>query len=142
MDDIDLNRYAQGYESKATALAVFQALPTDDQRRVLQTLTMLVEQSHPGPSDIDAALDGWPIRPRCTPAEMLRANFHHKPWKQFASLPTTEYSNALAVMLGLLGVADNRRRQSADLCMKRSCHHWWHHDLSDRAEALRKRSSI
>jgi len=123
-----LNQYAQCVRSMAEATAWFALLDSAHKQNVLRELTALIQQAHPQPSDILAAISKAGLKPTHTPAVLMARGPLPVQAAKVVALPEAERQKAFLLFVALLGIADERRRQTE--CVG-GCSHWWHQDLPD-----------
>lgn len=125
-----LNSIAQGLIPLAAGEAWFEALPIEEQLSVLTVLAYFTSQSHPLASDVERAIAHAQLKPTFTPCVMvLKASKPEAGCQRLIDLPTDEWIKSFRLMVALLGIADQRRRET--LC-RAGCTHPWH-NLSNNA---------
>jgi hypothetical protein len=127
-DVVRLNQYAQGFLPMAEARAWFAGLSGEQKQRVLRELGAMLQQAHPVPSEVTAAIAQSAITPTHTPGVLMSRGPFAAQVAKVVALPEAEREKAFLLFITLLGIADGRRRQSE--CAG-GCSHWWHQDLAD-----------
>lgn len=123
-----LNQLAQRVVPLADGVNWFTAFPPDGQLNVLRDLVTMVMQARVRREDVAPAVSASGAKPTVTPAIMLLKRDFRGQLQRLLDLPTREYATAFAILVKLLGIADERRRQED---CDGGCGHWWHLDLSD-----------
>lgn len=130
-DDLLLNQVAQGVVSLAAGFEWFLEHPVERRQRVLRVLADMVYQTHPTHEDVQKAIQEAGLKPTYTPCVLiLKANtdrqLYQRAW-QISELPEAEHQKGFLLLMRLLGVADQRRRETE---CRGECTHWWHQDLT------------
>jgi hypothetical protein len=129
---LKLNRIAQGLLPWDQGLAWFNGLSCLEKSGVLRELACIARQSHPKADDVEPAMRMAGLRPTATPCALVRMATlaPERAFQRVISLPENEWEKAFRLLLGLLAIADQRRRhtQCAD-----GCSHDWHHLASGEA---------
>jgi len=118
-----LNKVAQSKISLGDALRWFHYLDTKDQRRVLDTLLMFVQQAHPSEVAVSLAIETAPTTRLVTPVVLLKTYSVEIALNKISQLPASENINTFSILLRLFQVADTFRRENE--CVG-GCSHEWH----------------
>lgn len=127
-DVVRLNQFAQGLRPMAEARAWFAGLSGEQRKGVLRELAAMLQQAHPVPSEVTAAIARSGIKPTHTPSVLMSRGSFAAQVAKVVALPEAEREKSFLLFITLLGIADARRRQTQ--CAA-GCSHWWHQDLSD-----------
>ena len=123
-----LNQLAQGIVRGSDGDTWFQARNTDEKRRLLLGLNLLILQSSPRKEDAAVAISEAQLAQTLTPCVMITKPDLRNQLAKLAWLPEPELPQVFRLLIKLLAVADNRRRREKPLDL---LNHWWHRDLSD-----------
>lgn len=123
VSEIILNKVAQNRMPIEDAISSFQQLQPTEQRQKLETLLMMVQQSHPTEEAVRSAIENAPVKQSVTPAVLLRTQSLKIAMNKIATLPVTEHRNAFAVLMSVFQVADTIRRENE---CREGCTHEWH----------------
>jgi hypothetical protein len=129
-DVVRLNQYAQRLRPMAEARAWFAGLGDEQKPRVLRELAAMLQQAHPVPSEVTAAIAQSGVKPTHTPSVLMTRGPFAVQVAKVVALPQAEHGKAFLLFITLLGIADGRRRQTE--CAG-GCSHWWHQDLTTAA---------
>lgn len=122
-DELRLNRFAQGVLTADEAGQWFAALPVEAKREALQWLAIAILEASYVPDDVSASVARSGLKPTFTPVVVtMKGNVH-----KVIHLPENELGKGFVLLLGILSIADERRRKTK--CIN-GCSHWWHQDLS------------
>lgn len=128
-DEILINQFVQHYKKDEELIDWFNTYPIKDKRKIICDILDLVIQAHPTYEEIEIASNNLGLN-NSTPFVILSNK--NKPFSKFgyklSELPKAELNKVFLLLINILMIADNRRRQ---LEAPGSCHHWWHKDLSD-----------
>jgi hypothetical protein len=127
-DVVRLNQYAQGLRPMAEARAWFAGLAGDEKKGVLRELAAMLQQAHPVPPEVTAAIAQSGIKATHTPSVLMSRGSFAAQVAKVVALPEAEREKSFLLFITLLGIADGRRRQTQ--CAA-GCSHWWHQDLAD-----------
>ncbi|MFH9061488.1 DUF5958 family protein [Streptomyces coeruleorubidus] len=101
-----LNEVAQGLRPIAEGVEWFEALPEDEQRKVLHALVLFCGQARACEEDVPESIARSGIRPTHTPAVMLMR------WRfGMEGLPSYELTKSFRLLIALFSIADARRRR-------------------------------
>ena len=135
-----LNQCAQGVRQLEDGINWFRGLLSDEQREVLRTLSYLTLQAGAGHVDVNNAIRKSELKPTFTPCVLLQKEADlGVQLAKVVSLPPDEHEKSFRLLLCLLSVADERRR---DTKCSDGCAHWWHKDLSDEETVNRIRKYL
>lgn len=126
-DEVFLNQVVQGHASRETAAAWFGELLKERQRAVLAWLAIAIEEARGTNDDVQSGVEWAGLRPRHSAVVLLSRGPLRIQLAKVRALRSEEWGRAFLLLLGMLRVADARRRS---LCGE-DCRHWWHRDLSD-----------
>lgn len=118
-----LNKLAQGIRPLEQGVDWFGRLDSTEQFAVLRDLAGFCIQSRALIDDGAEAIRRAGIRPTHTPAVLITRGHLAEQLTKIINLPQDERAKAFRLLVGLLGVADERRR--ARFCV-RGCSHDWH----------------
>ena len=110
--------------------AWFAGLSTEYKRKVLRWTNAVISQARPQPDDAVSAIAVSGLKSTLTPCVLLSKPNIGLQLAKIANLPETELINAFRLLIALLAVADQRRRESKPID---TANHWWHRDLRDTA---------
>jgi hypothetical protein len=123
---IFLNQVAQGIRSVEEARQCYELEPDELRPVWTKEVGNMALQAGATPADAPLAAD-WAGVKRGAPAVVLFASGVPKvQLRKILALPRQEQSRTCMFLLGLLHVADARRREG--VC-RGTCSHWWHRDL-------------
>ena len=121
---LKLNLIAQGLLPWSEGVSWFTGLSSSEKVAVLRDLVHIVTQAHPLAVEVDRAIDVAGLKRTFTPCVLVRkADRPEKAFHNVLSLPEAEWEKSFRLLLGLLAVADTRRR--ATQCAA-GCSHEWH----------------
>ncbi|MFE3557818.1 DUF5958 family protein [Streptomyces sp. NPDC059193] len=122
--DLILNELAQGLRPMPHGMEWFDGLSPEEQSETLLFLRHYCEQARAGEEDGPESIRRSGLRPTHTPAVLLvRGPINHQLGKIVSLAPLDERRKAFRLLVALLGVADERRREH--FCAD-GCGHWWH----------------
>ncbi len=124
---IFLNQAAQGLASLKEAEDWFLKRSKDNRKRILRELSIMALQAGFVPGDVESVVESFDLERTFTPCVLLSSGLPKIQVGKALMLPEVEAVKTFRLLLGLLSVADQRRRVR---CGK-DCRHWWHRDLSD-----------
>lgn len=127
-ESLRLNQYAQGIRPMVEAKEWFATFSIEHKRNVLRELAAMIQQAHPQPTEVEAAIAKAGIKHSHTPSVLLSRGPFPLQAAKVVTLPDAEQAKAFLLFVALLGIADGRRRHTE--CVG-GCSHWWHQDLSD-----------
>jgi hypothetical protein len=127
-DVVRLNQYAQGIRPMMAAKEWFSQLSGEQQQNVLRQLAAIIQQAHPLPSELPAAIVRAGLKPTHTPCVLMNRGPFASQAAKVTALPEQEREKSFSLFIALLGIVDARKR-STD-CVN-GCNHWWHQDLSN-----------
>lgn len=128
MDVIRINQAAQGLRSLAETVDWFAAHKADEQRAIIQDVGYLALQAGAVPGDAEAAARYADVKPGIPACVLMGKGVPKVQIGRVLELPGEENVRSFSFLVGLLSVADARRRQSR--CAS-GCGHWWHRDQGD-----------
>jgi hypothetical protein len=85
-------------------------------------------QASPRQEDTIAAISEAQLKRTLTPCVLITKPNLNVQLAKLATLPEFELSRVFRLLIKLLGIADNKRRQEEPLD---TINHWWHRDLGD-----------
>jgi hypothetical protein len=130
MDTIRINQAAQGVRSLAETRLWFCEHSSHEQRALIQEVGYLALQAGAVPEDAALAAS-YAAQKRGSPACVLMSKGVPKvQLSKILELPDEENLRSFSFLVGLLSVADARRRQTS--CAT-GCQHWWHRNLREKA---------
>ena len=134
--EILLNKYAQGVESKEIVLNTFYDMSLKDKLEYLKDLSNLIIQSKPVGGDVDLAILDSELKQTYTPCVLLQKGITMNNLFKIIELPENEIQKVIILFLSLFKVSYSRRF----LIEKNHPNKWWYWDLSKiEEEELRKR---
>ena len=122
-EEIIINKIAQDKFDFDKGVLWFNELPDDKQKRVIETLILFVQQSHPTKEIIDIGLDKAPIQQTMTPVVIFKTQNLKTALNKIGTLPRDEWKKAFVTMLSIFKTADTKRRE---IWCKDGCQHEWH----------------
>ena len=125
---VRLNQYAQDIRPTSDAKAWFAQLDEEQKRNVLLELGAMLQQAHPLPSELPAAVVKAELKPTHTPVVLMNNGPTNVQIAKVVALPRGEQEKAFLLFIALLGIADARRRSNE---CEGGCSHWWHRNLAD-----------
>jgi hypothetical protein len=127
-EEIFLNQLAQHVIPFEKGLEWFRELDSKKKLEVLQGIGAATQQAHPFTADLVPAASEFGCKQSYTPWVLLSKGPFKAQLAKVLNLPSSEYERSFRILLGLLSVADARRRRTT--CVN-GCSHWWHEDLSN-----------
>lgn len=122
--DVILNELAQGLRPMAEGIDWFDSLSPEEQSEVLVFLRHHCVQAGVVDADGPESIRRSGLRPTHTPAVLItRSPIEHQLGKIVSLTPLDERRKAFRLMVAVLAVADERRRER--FCFG-GCGHWWH----------------
>lgn len=122
-DTIVINELAQGLRPITQGVAWFEGMPENGKVAVLEEIAEYCIQARATTGDTPEAVRRAGLKPTHTPAVLAARGQLHVQLPKIIGLPPDERSKAFRLLIGLLGVADERRR--AVFC-RGGCTHYWH----------------
>ncbi|PQL93348.1 DUF5958 family protein [Apibacter adventoris] len=134
-----LNKYGQGIESKEILLSSFYEMSLEDKRNYLKDLSNLIIQSKPIKEDIDLAILDSGLKRTYTPCILLEKGINMNNLYKIVNLPENEIQKVVILLLSLFKIPYNRRF----LNERNNLNKWWYWDLSKiQEEELKKMLKI
>ncbi|MFJ3831413.1 DUF5958 family protein [Streptomyces sp. NPDC090046] len=122
--DVRLNELAQGLRPMSEGIKWFDDLVPDDQSEVLLFLRHHCAQARAVAEDAPESIRRAGLRQTHTPAVLIsRGRIDDQLGKIAGLTPLDERRKAFRLLIAVLAVADERRRER--FC-SRGCGHWWH----------------
>ncbi|MEU2394867.1 DUF5958 family protein [Streptomyces sp. NPDC007369] len=122
--DVQLNELAQGLRPMSEGIDRFDDLGPEDQSEVLLFLRHHCVQARAVAEDAPESIRRAGLRPTHTPAVLISRGRIDEQLGKIASLtPLDERRKAFRLLISVLAVADERRRER--FCVG-GCGHWWH----------------
>ncbi|WP_230885270.1 DUF5958 family protein [Streptomyces spinoverrucosus] len=122
--DVRLNELAQGLRPMSEGIEWFDDLGPEDQSEVLLFLRHHCVQARAVAEDAPESIRRAGLRPTHTPAVLISRGRIDEQLGKIASLtPLDERRKAFRLLIAVLAVADERRRER--FCSG-GCGHWWH----------------
>ncbi len=121
-----INQMAQGIVEIDEGEQWFSAHDLESKRGMLREVNVMILQAHPTPDDAISAIAASGLNDTLTPCVLLLKPGIKVQLAKLANLPEPELANVLKLLVGLLGVADKRRRETKPVD---TVNHWWHRDL-------------
>ncbi|MDH6193106.1 hypothetical protein M2168_006224 [Streptomyces sp. CZ24] len=118
-----LNMLAQGLRPIEQGVEWFEDLPAENQFEVLRDLCGHCMQARATEGDGPESVRRAGLRPTYTPAVLITRGQLNVQLAKIINLPQDERVKAFRLLVALLGVADERRRER--FCADR-CGHAWH----------------
>ncbi len=118
-----LNRLAQGLTPLDGERAWFRSIPPADQTTILQELAAILQQAHPREDEVTRAVLLSGLKRTATPVVLIEKGVLLEQLAKIVHLPPGEAERSFVLLIHLLGVADQRRREEE--CAG-GCSHWWH----------------
>ena len=122
-----LNQIAQGCTSIEEGESWFFSQSENRRGPLLRELSAMALQAGFLLADVGPAASLVGLKKGATPCVLLGAGRQKIQVAKVLSLPQSEASSVFRLLIGLLSVADRRRRKQCEA----NCQHWWHRDLSD-----------
>ncbi|WP_343608390.1 DUF5958 family protein [Chryseobacterium oranimense] len=126
IDQIFINKYAQGLTSIETFKMLFSNFKIEEKRDYLEEIVSLIIQSKPKNEDIDLAINESGLRPTFTPCVLLRKGIAKHSLMKLINLPESELEKTLILLMNLFKIAYTRRFIEE----KNNPGKWWYWDLS------------
>lgn len=133
--EVRLNQVAGGWTPLQDLVSQFHEWSESEQRLVLEALGYMMGQAGAVDADGPSAVARSGVRATRTSAVLLAKGPVLGRFAQIRSLPKTELEDGLKLGIALFSIADERRRSTR--CAV-GCTHWWHGDLSDAADVIRR----
>jgi hypothetical protein len=122
--DIKINKIAQKIIPMGEGLAWFQnQMLKDTGSEILQQLSIFIQQAHPTSEEIDNAIEFSELRPTFTPCVLVKSKAMKEALSKIVNLPKDEQLKSFKLLIALLSIADERRRNTE---CKLGCSHEWH----------------
>ncbi|MGC0327394.1 hypothetical protein RKD23_000384 [Streptomyces sp. SAI-170] len=122
--DVMLNELAQGLRPMSQGIDWFDALGPEEQSEVLLFLSHYCVQARAVSEDGPESIRRAGLRPTHTPAVLIsRGRIEHQLGKIVSLTPLDERRKAFRLLVAVLAIADQRRRER--FCSD-GCGHWWH----------------
>jgi hypothetical protein len=122
--ELNINKIAQNTIPSTTGLEWFEEhLENGNGSEILNTITTCIQQAHPKPEEIEKAITLSNIKPTFTPCVLLKTKELKLALSQIINLPRSEQIKSFKLLISLLSVADERRRNTE---CKDGCQHDWH----------------
>ncbi|MEU7556008.1 DUF5958 family protein [Streptomyces sp. NPDC044571] len=122
--DLLLNELAQGLRPMSPGIEWFDGLSQQEQSETLLFLRHHCVQARAVTEDGPEAIRRARLRPTHTPAVLITRGPIHQQLGKIAGLaPLDERRKAFRLLVAVLAIADQRRRER--FCSER-CGHWWH----------------
>lgn len=123
-----INQVAQGVRPPEEAREWFEQHTEAEQLPLLRDVGYMALQAGMIPADALVAAERTATKPGA-PAVVLMGMAPPKvQLEKTLQLPKSEYTRTFLFLIGVLSIADARRRQ---LKCRDQCSHWWHKDLAD-----------
>lgn len=126
IDQIFINKYAQGFTSIETFKILFSNFKIEEKRNYLEEIVSLIIQSKPKDEDADLAIKESGLRPTFTPCVLLRKGIAKHNLMKLINLPESELEKTLILLMNLFKIAYTRRFMEE----KNNPGKWWYWDLS------------
>jgi hypothetical protein len=124
VEELRLNRIAQGVITEDAGGSWFEALQPFEQKQALTVLAKICQQAHPIKEEVSLAIERARLKPTFTPCVLLsRAEVPEHSFKRIIGLPHAERLKSFRLLLSLFALADTRRRE---VHCKNGCTHEWH----------------
>lgn len=122
--DVLLNELAQGLRPMSEGIEWFDALSAEQQAEALLFLRHHCVQARAVTEDGPESIRRAGLRPTHTPAILItRGRIEHQLGKIASLTPLDERRKAFRLLVAVLAVADERRRERF---RAGGCGHWWH----------------
>lgn len=121
-----LNCISQGARSIEDGKDWFQDLLPEKQLEVLREIAVYIQQAGARETDVPEAIEKARIKKTYTPCVILQNGRLKMQLAKVLNLPTVEYPKTFSLLISLLSIADERRRNNQ---CKDGCSHWWHQPL-------------
>lgn len=128
-----LNLLAQHQVGLRDGITWFKNLTPEHQWTVLIDLNYMALQAGARSEDVALAATEFGVKSTYTPYVLLTKGELRAQTAKVVNLPENEREKSFRLLLGLLSVADKRRRGAK--CID-GCSHWWHQDLKITDEIL------
>lgn len=127
---ISINQFVQDIKSINILIEWFSNLEIISKKNAIIEMFSLVAQSHPQKNDLFKAIELSQVKKTSTAVVMLTNP--NKNYLKFGyetlKLNEKELEKVWIILLNILKISDNRRKNSEDPHL---CNHWWHKDLSN-----------
>jgi hypothetical protein len=127
-EEIIVNQLAQGILDWKSGVEWFQGLPVEGRQPVLREIGYIASQAGAKAEDVNEVLRQTGLRDTYTPCVIMRKGQFKAQLAKILVLPPEEQTKVFLLLVGLLSVADARRRETK--CAE-NCNHWWHRNLAD-----------
>ncbi|MEU2150767.1 MULTISPECIES: DUF5958 family protein [Streptomyces albovinaceus subgroup] len=122
--DVILNELAQGLRPMSQGIVWFDALGPEEQSETLVLLRHHCVQARAVTEDGPESIRRAGLRPTHTPAVLITRGRINDQLGKIASLtPSDERRKAFRLLVAVLAIADERRRERS---CSNGCGHWWH----------------
>ncbi|MEV4742515.1 DUF5958 family protein [Streptomyces sp. NPDC049555] len=119
-----LGRVAQGLRPISQGIAWFNGLNPVAQAKILRHLAQYCIQARPAAEDRTEGIRRAGLRTTHTPAVLItRGRIDQQLGKIACLTPLDERRKAFRLLIAILAIADQRRRER--ICLD-GCSHWWH----------------
>ena len=129
-EELLVNRLAQRIIPAAQGEAWFLGLDGERRLATLRALVVLMLEARAETADVPSAAAWSGLGRTATVVQMLSTGDLRDRAAKIGRLPKRSWSDAFRLLVGLLAVADERRRAR----YAKSCAHWWHGDISSAAD--------
>jgi hypothetical protein len=126
--EILINQAAQGLRSYAEVKTWFEEHSDLDQLSLLREIGHMALQAGTTSNDALRAAEQTGTKVGAPAVVLMSKDAPKVQMRKVLQLPKTEYARTFVLLIGLLSVADARRRETK---CRGNCTHWWHRDLSD-----------
>lgn len=122
--DVILNELAQGLRPMSLGIEWFDGLSPEEQSETLRFLRHHRVQARAVTEDVPESIRCAGLRPTHTPAVLItRGPIDQQPGKIVSLAPLDERRKAFRLLMAVLAIADERRRER--FCSD-GFSHWWH----------------
>ncbi len=122
--DLKINKIAQNIIPKDEGVKWFEKqVQNDIGSTILGQLSMFIQQAHPKPDEVEKAIQISKLKPTFTPCVLITSKSLKDALHKIVYLPKEEQLKSFKLLISLLSIADERRRNTN--CVS-GCHHEWH----------------
>jgi Family of unknown function (DUF5958) len=121
--ELQLNKIAQGFVSLKDGIDWFDASDLNTKKNILQSLSVILTQSHPTSDDVENGIKQSELKRTYTPCVLMAEKPFGEAVSKVRNLPENEWRKTFVLWLSIFSIADKRRRETT--CSD-GCTHEWH----------------
>jgi len=121
--EIKINKIAQDFIEINSGIQWFEEQDSSEKKKIIRTLNLFIQQSHPRRHEIDAAIQDSGLKETYTPCVIIKKKPIKEALFQIENLPENEWIKAFTLGINVFRLSDKRRRETD---CKNGCSHQWH----------------